>query len=35
MELQTFYKAKGTVNMTNQEPTDWERIFTSLYLMEG
>jgi hypothetical protein len=35
MELQSFCKAKNTVNMTNQEPIDLGRIFTNLHLMEG
>jgi hypothetical protein len=26
--LQSFYKAKDTVNKTKRPPTDWERIFT-------
>jgi hypothetical protein len=26
--LQSFCKAKDTVNMTKRPPTDWERIFT-------
>jgi hypothetical protein len=26
--LQSFCKAKDTVNKTNRPPTDWERIFT-------
>ena len=29
IKLQSFYKAKGTVNKTKRQPTDWERIFTS------
>jgi len=28
MKLQSFYKAKDTVNKTKRLPTDWERIFT-------
>jgi hypothetical protein len=28
MKLQSFYKAKDTVNKTKRPPTDWERIFT-------
>ena len=28
MKLQTFCKAKDTVNKTKRPPTDWERIFT-------
>jgi hypothetical protein len=29
IKLQSFCKAKGTVNMTKKPPTDWERIFTN------
>jgi hypothetical protein len=29
MELQSFCKAKDTVNGTNGQPTDWGRIFTN------
>jgi hypothetical protein len=29
MKLQTFFKAKDTVNKTKRPPTDWERIFTN------
>jgi hypothetical protein len=28
MKLQSFCKAKDTVNKTKRAPTDWERIFT-------
>jgi hypothetical protein len=28
IKLQTFCKAKDTVNKTKRPPTDWERIFT-------
>ena len=28
MKLQSFWKAKDTVNKTKRPPTDWERIFT-------
>jgi hypothetical protein len=35
MKLQSFYKAKGTVNRTKQQPTDWEKIFTNLHPIEG
>jgi hypothetical protein len=28
MKLQSFWKAKDTVNRTKRAPTDWERIFT-------
>ena len=30
IKLQKFCKAKFTVNRTNQQPTDWEKIFSSL-----
>jgi hypothetical protein len=30
MKLQSFYKAKDTVNKAKRPPTDWERIFTNL-----
>ena len=29
MKLKSFCKTKNTVNRTNQQPTDWERIFTN------
>ena len=29
IKLQSFYKAKDTVNKTKRKPTDWERIFTN------
>jgi hypothetical protein len=29
IKLQSFCKAKGTVNKTKRPPTDWERIFTN------
>jgi hypothetical protein len=29
MELQSFCKAKDTVNKTKRPPTDWKRIFTN------
>jgi hypothetical protein len=29
MKLKSFCKAKDIVNKTNQQPTDWERIFTN------
>jgi hypothetical protein len=29
IKLQSFYKAKDTVNRTKQKPTDWEKIFTN------
>ena len=28
IKLQSFFKAKDTVNKTRRLPTDWERIFT-------
>jgi hypothetical protein len=28
IKLQSFFKAKDTVNKTKRPPTDWERIFT-------
>jgi hypothetical protein len=30
MKLQSFCKAKDTINKTKRPPTDWERIFTYL-----
>jgi hypothetical protein len=30
MKLQSFCKAKATVNKTKRPPTNWERIFTPL-----
>ena len=30
IKLQSFYKAKDTVNKTKRHPTDWEKIFTNL-----
>jgi hypothetical protein len=33
--LQSFCKAKGTVNRTKQQPTDWENIFTNLTSNRG
>ena len=35
MKLQSFCKAKDTVNKTNRPPTDWERIFTYLKSYRG
>jgi hypothetical protein len=29
IKLQSFCKAKYTVNKTNRQPTDWEKIFTN------
>ena len=29
MKLQSFWKAKDTINRTKQQPTDWEKIFTN------
>ena len=29
IKLQTFCKAKDTVNRTKQQPIDWEKIFTN------
>ena len=29
MKLQSFYKAKDTINKTKRPPTDWESIFTN------
>jgi hypothetical protein len=29
IKLQSFYKAKDTVNRTKQQPTNWEKIFTN------
>jgi hypothetical protein len=29
IKLQSFYKAKDTVNKTKKPPTNWERIFTN------
>ena len=29
IKLQSFWKAKGTVNRTKCQPTDWEKIFTN------
>ena len=29
IKLQNFYSAKGTVNRTKRQPTNWENIFTN------
>ena len=29
VKLESFCKAKDIVNKTNQQPTDWEKIFTN------
>ena len=29
MKLESFCKAKDIVDMTNRQPTDWEKIFTN------
>jgi hypothetical protein len=29
IKLQSFFKAKGTINKTKRPPTNWERIFTN------
>jgi hypothetical protein len=29
IKFQRFCKAKGTVNYTKRQPTDWEKIFTN------
>jgi hypothetical protein len=29
IKLQSFYKAKDSVNRTQQQPADWEKIFTN------
>ena len=33
IKLQSFCKAKDTVNKTKRQPTDWENIFTNTYLV--
>jgi hypothetical protein len=35
MKLQSFCKAKDTVNKTKRPPTDWERIITNPKLDRG
>ena len=34
MELKSFCQTKDSFNRANQQPTDWERIFTNLHLTE-
>jgi hypothetical protein len=35
IKLQSFCKAKNTVNKTKRQPTDWEKIFTDLKSNRG
>ena len=35
IKLQSFCKAKDTVNKTKQQPTDWEKTFTNLACDRG
>jgi hypothetical protein len=35
IKLQSFYKAKDTVNKTKRQPTNWEKIFTNLKSERG
>jgi hypothetical protein len=35
IKLQSFSKAKDTINKTKRPPTDWERIFTNLKSNRG
>ena len=35
IKLQSFYKAKDTVNRTKWQPTNWENIFTNLTSERG
>jgi hypothetical protein len=35
IKLQSFCKAKDTVNRTKQQPTDWEKIFNKLISDRG
>jgi hypothetical protein len=35
IKLQSFFKAKETVNGTKQQPTDWEKIFTDSGLLSN
>ena len=35
IKLESFCKAKDIVNMTNRQPTDWEKIFTNTTSISG
>jgi hypothetical protein len=35
IKFKSFCKAKDTINRTKQQPTDWEKIITTLYLIVG
>jgi hypothetical protein len=35
MKLESFCKAKDIVNNTNQQPTDWKKIFTNTISNRG
>ena len=35
IKLQSFCKAKDTVNKTKRQPRDWEKIFTTLHPIDG
>ena len=35
IKLQSFYKAKDTVNRTKWQPTDWEKFFTNVTSNRG
>ena len=35
IELQSFCKAKDTVNRTKQQPTDWEKSLPNIHPIEG
>jgi hypothetical protein len=35
MRLESFCKAKGIVDRTNRQPTDWEKVFTNLSTNTG
>jgi hypothetical protein len=35
IKLQSFCKAKGTVNRTKRQPTDWEKFFTNVTSNRG